>query len=89
MRESKNNSRVHSLLKGILFVVAAIAIAAFVIHFAWNMVMPDLAGVAKMSYKNAFGLVILLGALGFVIEKSLKRRHLRLSSKAKVKNANA
>jgi len=51
--------------------------------------MPELFGAAKMSIKNAFGLVILLATVAVVFGQSVVRRHLRLARQAAVKNDNA
>jgi len=89
MRKNKKNSTVHKVLSGIGLSLLLIIVAAVFVHFSWNMAMPELFGAAKMSIKNAFGLVILLATVAVVFGQSAVRRHLRLARQAAVKNDNA
>jgi len=67
MHREKRNSNIHSVLSGIGLAALAVVLGAVVLHFAWNMAMPDLFGAAKMSFKNAVGLMVLLSLAGAAV----------------------
>ena len=77
MRNNQKNSVFHAILAGTGLAILGIVLAAVVVHFSWNMVVPDLFGMPEMSFVNATGLVILLGTLAAVIGQALRRRQLR------------
>ena len=64
--QTKRNAGMHRFFKGTIMVVAGIAFAAVFVHFSWNMAVPELFGAVEMSYKNAFGLVVLAGTISMV-----------------------
>lgn len=85
----RNNSKIHRFLIGTGWTLLAISLAAVVLHFSWNMTMPELFGTVKMSFKNAFGLVIFLATVAALVGQSLVRRpvHFFRHEGAKEKNA--
>jgi len=77
MRTNLKKSVFHVILTGTGLAILGITIAAVMVHFSWNMVAPDLFGMAKMNFVNATGLVIFLGTLAAVIGQALRHRQLR------------
>lgn len=47
------------ILKGIIFVVAALAIFPLVIMLIWNAIMPDIFGLVEINFWQALGLLVL------------------------------
>jgi len=77
MRNNQKNSVFHAVLTGAGLAIVAIALAAVLVHFSWNMVAPALFGLPEMKFVNASGLVIFVGTLAAVIGQALRRRQLR------------
>ena len=88
MRHNTKKSTFHAILTGTGLGILFIALAAIFIHFSWNMAMPELFGAAKMSFKNAFGLVILLGTVAMLVGQSANRRHVRNPRHSAVQEVN-
>lgn len=77
MTHDKQNSNFHRILTVTGIGLLALIIVTFIVHFAWNMAAPDLFGAPEMSFKNAFGLVILLSMFAAVFSHSADKRHLQ------------
>ena len=55
-----------------------IIVGSIVVYFSWNMAMPELFGAARMSFKNAFGLVLLASMASWIMGHGVVGRlHLR------------
>jgi hypothetical protein len=69
--------RIASALKHIGWIVVLVFVTAFVVHFSWNMVIPDLFGAKALGYKDAMGLVALVATLSWLVAFSFgaSRRH--------------
>ncbi len=66
------------LIVGIGWTLLVIIVATIVVHFSWNMAMPELFGAVRMSLKNALGLVLLASMASCVIGHGVVgRSHLR------------
>jgi hypothetical protein len=66
------------LIVGIGWALLVIIVATIVVHFSWNMAMPELFGAARMSFKNAFGLVLLAAMASWIIGHGVIGRHVHL-----------
>ncbi len=76
MKNKQAKSKSHQILAGIVWFVVGLVVASIIVHFAWNMAIPDLFGAAKMSFKNAFGLVLLASMVAVIFGRSLMGRQL-------------
>jgi hypothetical protein len=76
-REGKH-SMGRFLIAGIGWALLVIIVATIVVHFSWNMAMPELFGAARMSFKNAFGLVLLAAMASWIIGHGVIGRHVHL-----------
>jgi len=85
MSNKENKTKLHYVLTGTGWALLAIFVAAILIHFSWNMAMPELFGAAKMSFKNAFGLVILAAMVAGLFGRRIAGRHVGLSRHTKVR----
>ncbi|MFQ5950219.1 MAG: hypothetical protein ACE5J1_05990 [Nitrospiria bacterium] len=66
------------LIVGIGWTFLVIIVGSIVVYFSWNMAMPELFGAARMSFKNAFGLVLLASMASWIIGHGVfGRLHLR------------
>lgn len=55
------------LVKFLFFGILAAFALAFVIHFSWNMVIPDILHAPELSFRNSVGLVGLVLSLGALL----------------------
>ena len=78
MATIRKKSRAHALLSGTGLFLLATTVAAIILHFSWNMTMPELFGANEMSVKNAVGLVFLLAVVLSVFSRVIFRRHVRM-----------
>ncbi len=62
------------LIVGIGRTLLVIIVGSIVVYFSWNMSMPELFGAARMSFKNAFGFVLLAATASWVIGHGLVGR---------------
>ncbi len=66
------------LIVGIGWTLLVIIVGSIVVYFSWNMAMPELFGAARMSFKNAFGLVLLASMASWIMGHGVVGRlHLR------------
>jgi hypothetical protein len=60
---------IHSVAVGIVWLILIVSGASLLIHFAWNLAIPEIFGVGKLDIKGALGIV------GLVVAGSLIGRH--------------
>ncbi len=73
MHQNSKQTFTHRTLVGTGMMIMFVVIASLAVHFAWNMAMPDLFGAAKMTFRNAVGLTILLGIAALSIGQMVNR----------------
>lgn len=79
MNNKQEKSKLHVVFTGIIWGLLGITAAAVVVHFLWNMAISDLFEAAKMSFKNAVGLVLLATMTVWIFSRGFAEGHVRFS----------
>ncbi len=74
MHRKGRHFKARFLIVRIGWTLLVIIVGSIVVRFSWNMAMPELFGAVRMSFKNAFGFVLLAATASWVIGHGLVGR---------------
>lgn len=74
MQHQKQKTKFHAILSGSAIALLVLFLGSLIIHFSWNLFAPDLFGAQEMEFKNAMGIIIMLGTVAFIFKVN-NRQH--------------